>query len=125
LYDVLASMRRFFITAPSSLRLLRSAPGFFPVRLVSTSPPALAPPPSVDVYDLRREGAAIQVPKPPKRAAKVAAHVAMRLAVVRAGLASQEKRIADHKKTLPLKPRNQGLLYLIKKNAWEKGEGEE
>ena len=78
-----------------------------------------------DVYDLRREGAAIQVPKPPKRAAKVAAHVALRLAVVRAGLASQEKRVADHKKTLPLKPRNQGLLYLIKKNAWEKGEGEE
>ena len=78
-----------------------------------------------DVYDLRREGAAIQVPKPPKRAAKVAAHTAARLAVVRAGLASQEKRVADHKKTLPQKARNHGLLYLIKKAAWEKGEGEE
>ena len=50
------------------------------------------------------------MPKPPKRAAKVAAHTAARLAVVRAGLASQEKRVADHKKTLPQKARNHGLL---------------
>ncbi len=104
----LASGARLF-AAPAPLLLRRAS-----------SAPSLP-----DVYDLRREGAAIQVPKPPKRAAKVAAHTAARLAVVRAGLASQEKRVADHKKTLPQKARNHGLLYLIKKAAWEKGEGEE
>jgi hypothetical protein len=91
-------------------------------RALHASAPSFSLP---DVYDLRREGAAIQVPKPPKRPTKVAAHTVARLAVVRAGLASQEKRVADHKKTLPQKVRNHGLLYLIKKAAWEKGEGEE
>ena len=101
---------------PPAAALLPSAPRAF----AST---ALAPQP--DVYDLRREGAAIQVPRPPKKLAKAAAHVAARLALVRAGLASQDKKRAEYKKTLPLKARNRGLLYLIKKNAWEKGAEDE
>ena len=111
---VAAAARPFF--GASLLSVAPRAPFSASARLSAALP---------DVYDMRRSGAAIQVPKPPKRAAKVVAHTAARLAVVRAGLASQEKRVADHKKTLPQKARNHGLLYLIKKAAWEKGEGEE
>ena len=73
-----------------------------------------------DINDMRRVSAAIQVPRPPKRASKRASEVAARVQQIKAGLEGQEKRRADYKKTLPAKTSNRGLLYLIKKNSWEK-----
>lgn len=73
-----------------------------------------------DMIDLTRGSAAIQVPRPPKRASKRASEIAARVLQIKAGLEGQEKRRADYKKTLPAKTSNRGLLYLIKKNSWEK-----
>jgi len=73
-----------------------------------------------DFQDLRRTSAAVQVPKAPKRSIRDPIKLASRIQEIQAGLASQEKRLADYKKTLPAKSRNRGILYLLKKNAWEK-----
>ena len=80
----------------------------------STSTPVLK------LRDLRRTNASIQVPKPPKKAAKYLTKIKDRVEKIQANLAAQDKKIADYKKTLPPKPITQGLLYLIKKNAWDK-----
>ena len=73
-----------------------------------------------DLIDLTRRNAAVQVPRPPKRGSQRAAEVQARVLQIQAGLAGQEKRIADYKKTLPPKLSNRGLLYLVKAQAWEK-----
>ncbi len=62
----------------------------------------------------------MSVPKPPKATARRAAALGERLLKIQAGLASQDKKLADYKKTLPAKPKKGGLLPFIKKNAWEK-----
>ena len=73
-----------------------------------------------DLVDLTRRNAAVQVPRPPKRGSRRAAEVQARVLQIQAGLAGQEKRVADYKKTLPPKLSNRGLLYLVKANSWEK-----
>jgi hypothetical protein len=74
-----------------------------------------------DMVDLQRSHAAVQVPKPPKRASQRSAEVRARVIQIQSGLAGQEKRQADYKKTLPAKSSNRGLLYLcvfISKRWW-------
>lgn len=46
--------------------------------------------------------------------------LAERVAKIQAGVAGLDKRIADHRKTVPAKPLKRGLLVYVKKNAWEK-----
>jgi len=43
-----------------------------------------------------------------------------RLSKIAVNLSLQDKKRADYKKTLPVKPQRQGLLQWIKKSAWEK-----
>lgn len=75
-----------------------------------------------DVVDLRRPvgTAAVKVPKPPKSVARYAESLRLRVERVAAGLASQDKKRADYKKTLPAKGVRKGILQYIKKAAWEK-----
>jgi hypothetical protein len=65
-----------------------------------------------DMVDMQRSGAGVQVPRPPKRGSQRAAEVHARVLQIQSGLAGQEKRVADYKKTLPAKTSNRGLLYL-------------
>jgi hypothetical protein len=65
-----------------------------------------------DMIDMQRSGAGVQVPRPPKRGSQRAAEVNARVLQIQSGLAGQEKRVADYKKTLPAKTSNRGLLYL-------------
>ena len=72
---------------------------------------------SYDMVDLTRSAAQIQVPRPPKARSRRAAEVSARVLQVQSGLAGQEKRMADYKKTLPPKTSNRGLLYLCVSGA--------
>jgi hypothetical protein len=107
--------------------------------LASPGPAAAAPTPSSAapgggfpfvIRDLRRGidarggggGAGLKVPRPPKKPARAAAHLAARVASVTAALAGQDKKRADYRKTLPARAPRSGLLQYIKKNAWEKDE---
>ena len=65
-----------------------------------------------DMVDMQRVGAGIQVPRPPKRASRRSAEVSERVLQIQSGLAGQDKRRADYRKTLPAKTSNRGLLYL-------------
>ena len=65
-----------------------------------------------DMVDMQRVSAGIQVPRPPKRASRRSAEVSERVLQIQSGLAGQDKRRADYKKTLPAKTSNRGLLYL-------------
>lgn len=71
---------------------------------------------------MRRGPIGLQVPRPPKGAARDAAAQRERVLKIQANIAPgvQAKKLADYKKTLPPKPRSGGLLQYIKKNAWEK-----
>lgn len=74
------------------------------------------------IRDMRRGPIGLQVPRPPKGAARDAAAQRERVLKIQANIAPgvQAKKLADYKKTLPPKPRSGGLLQYIKKNAWEK-----
>jgi len=75
-----------------------------------------------DVIDLRRPvgTAAVKVARPPKSVARYAESLRARVERVAAGLAAQDKKRADYKKTLPAKGVRKGILQYIKKAAWEK-----
>lgn len=56
-------------------------------------------------------------PGPSPHALSPPAH---RLSKIAVNLSLQDKKRADYKKTLPVKPQRQGLLQWVKKSAWEK-----